>query len=160
MERINRILKHPQFEYHVKANQAAEADRRFCCHNMGHFLDVARIGMIINLEEGLDIPKDWIYASALLHDTGRHIQYEKGIPHEISSGEIAPEILKDCGFDDKETDVIVDAIINHRNGTVKEEQTLRGLLYRADKASRACFACEVEAECNWKGDKKNLSIKY
>lgn len=160
MERVNRILKHPQFVYHVKENQAAEADRRFCCHNMVHFLDVARIGMILKLEEGLEIPKEWIYASALLHDTGRHIQYEKGIPHEISSGEIAPEILAECGFSEEETRVIVDAILNHRNGEIKEEKSLRGLLYRADNASRACFACAAEAECNWKGERKNLSIKY
>lgn len=160
MDRIDAILHHPQFGYHVRANQAAEASRRFCCHNMEHFLDVARIAMVMNLEEGLKIPREWIYGAALLHDLGRHIQYEKGIPHEISSGEIAPEILKECGFDDKETDVIIDAILNHRNGEIQNQPNLRGILYRADKASRACFACAAEAECNWKDGKKNLTIKY
>ena len=56
-------------------NRAAEADRRFCRHSMVHFLDVARIGTIIALEEGLKINREWIYAAALLHDCGKHEQY-------------------------------------------------------------------------------------
>ena len=39
-----------------------------------------------------------IYATALLHDIGRHIQYRQGIGHEISSAQIAPLILDDCDF--------------------------------------------------------------
>lgn len=160
MDRIDKILNHELFLYHLHENESAEAQRHFCRHNMVHFLDVARIGMIINLEEGLGINKEWIYAAALLHDTGKHIQYENGTPHEVASGEIAPQILADCGFDAGETSVIVDAICCHRDASVKEEKNLRGILYRGDKASRACFACESERECNWKDGKKNLQIKY
>ena len=159
-ERINQILKHELFLYHLNANNTAEADRRFCRHNMVHFLDVARIGMIINLTEELQINSDLIYAAALLHDMGKHIQYENGTPHEIASGEIAPTILKDCGFTAEESAVIVEAILWHRNADAAKEQNLKGILYRADKASRACFACEAEAECNWKDGKKNLTIKF
>ncbi len=160
MDRANRILKNEHFLCHLQANEAAEADRRFCCHNMGHFLDVARIGQILNLEEVLGLSKELIYAAALLHDLGRHVQYETGEPHELPGGRFAPEILSECGFDDKETDVIIDAIVNHRNADVARERSLRGLLYRADKASRACFGCKMEAECNWKAEKKNLELKY
>ncbi|MBO4981548.1 MAG: HD domain-containing protein [Lachnospiraceae bacterium] len=160
MERIDKILKHDLFLCHVSQNNAAEADRRFCRHNMAHFLDVARIGEIINLEEGLQLPREWIYGAALLHDLGRHIQYETGTPHEIASGEIAPVILGECGFDEEERDVILSAILSHRDSSVASEQNLRGVLYRADKSSRACFACEAKAECNWKNGKKNLNIKY
>ena len=64
---------------------------------MVHFLDVARIGTIIALEEGLELDREWIYAAALLHDCGKHEQYENGTPHEQASARIAPEILKDCG---------------------------------------------------------------
>jgi len=39
---------------------------------MAHFLDVARIGTIIALEEGLELDREWIYAAAL-PDPG-HIQ--------------------------------------------------------------------------------------
>ncbi len=160
MDRIDKILKHDLFLFHLKKNLAAEADRRFCRHNMAHFLDVARIGEIINLEENLQIPREWIYGAALLHDMGKHIQYEDGTPHEIVGGEIAPQILRDCGFDEKETDVITDAILCHRKESVAREKNLRGVLYRADKASRACFGCEAEADCHWKDGKKNLKIRY
>ena len=58
---------------------------------MGHFLDVARLMMILNVKEDLKISDDMIYATALLHDIGRHIQYRQGIGHEISK-------CADCSF--------------------------------------------------------------
>ena len=160
MDRIDKILKHDLFLEHLHANNTAEADRRFCRHNMEHFLDVARIGTIINLEENLRVSKELIYAAALLHDLGKHIQYEVGIPHEASSAEIAPRILAECGFAEKETSVIVSAIAAHRDSNSACEKDLTGILYRADKASRACYVCVAEQDCNWKQDKKNMSIKY
>lgn len=160
MDRIDNIINHVLFIENLEKNRAAEAERRFCRHDMAHFLDVARIGTILNLEEGFGIPKDLIYAAALLHDIGKHRQYGEGTPHERASADIAPLILRDCGFDDKETDVIIDAILQHRNGGVIPERNLRGLLYRADKASRPCFSCSAERECDWKGDKKNFRILY
>lgn len=160
MERFNKILNHDLFIRHLKENEAAEADRRFCRHNMVHLLDVARIAMILNLQEGNFVEKDLIYGAALLHDIGRHVQYENGTPHEIAGAVIAPEILMDCGYDEKETAVIVSAIRTHRTKEVESEKTLNGILYRADKASRACFACKAESECDWKQEKKNLQIKW
>lgn len=160
MDRIDKILNHDLFLSHLQENERAEVNRHFCHHDMAHFLDVARIGEIINLEEGLELNREWIYAAALLHDCGKHVQYEIGTPHEKASAKIAPKILQECGFDDLETGVIVGAIENHRNESVAQEANLRSVLYRADKASRACFACKAERECNWKDGKKNLSIKY
>jgi len=160
LRRINAIIKHDLFQYHLQENNTAEADRRFCRHNMVHFLDVARIAELINLEEKLGIDKEWIYAAALLHDMGKHMQYENGTPHEQASGEIAPQILRDCDFTEEEIQVIVDAILSHRDPEAAKERNLKGLLYRGDKASRACFACEAEGDCNWKDGKKNLEIKY
>ncbi len=158
--RINEILKHDLFLKHLSENEKAEQDRIFCRHDMGHFLDVARIARIMNLEEGIGLSEEWIYAAALLHDLGRHVQYEDGTPHEKASAIIAPDILSDCGFEDWETGVIVEAIARHRDESVSEKADLCGLLYRADKASRACFACKAEQECNWKANKKNLKICY
>jgi len=160
MDRVEKIRNHELFLYHLRANEKAEVQRCFCLHNMAHFLDVARIGMIINLEEKIEVCKEWIYAAALLHDLGKHIQYEDGTPHEKASAKIAPLILKDCGFDEEEIAVIISAILSHRDVAVAAEQNLKGILYRGDKASRACFACKSEAECNWKDGKKNLQIKY
>ena len=57
VDRIDKILNHDLFLYHLGKNNAAEADRRFCRHSMVHFLDVARIGTIIALEEGLELDR-------------------------------------------------------------------------------------------------------
>lgn len=160
MERIDKILKQDLFLKYLQLNEEAELDRIFCHHDMVHFLDVARIAWILNLEEGLGIDKEMIYAAALLHDIGRHVQYADGTPHEKASALLASEILKDCGFNDTETGVIISAIETHRSSEVAGEATLNGILYRADKASRPCFACKAEKECNWKGDKKNKTIKW
>lgn len=160
LDRVNKILNHDLFVAGLTKNRIAEEGRIFCRHDMGHLLDVARLAMILNLTEGFGIDKEWIYAAALLHDIGRFRQYEEEIPHDRESARIAPEILKECGFDDKETDVIVLAIRSHRDVRVRDERSLSGLLYRADKMSRSCFACEAEGQCDWKADKKNLTLQY
>ena len=160
MDRIDSIINHPAFRENLRKNQEAEKDRHFCRHDISHFLDVARIGLVISLEEGLNIERELIYGAALLHDIGRHMQYARGIPHEKASALIAPEILRDSGFDNEETSVIITAILNHRNEVVAQENSLRGVLYRADKASRPCYACSAERECSWKDEKKNKSICY
>ena len=36
---------------------------------------------------------------------------------------------------------------------------LRRVLYRADKASRTCFACPAEKACDWSAEKKNMELK-
>lgn len=159
MERIDKIVNHRLFLENLEKNKAAEADRRFCRHDMAHFLDVARVGWILILEEELELSKELIYGAALLHDLGKHRQYLEGIPHEQASAFIAPQILVDCGFDGKETAVIVDAILQHRNPAAGGERALCGVLYRADKASRACFACKAEPDCSWKERRKNLTIQ-
>jgi putative nucleotidyltransferase with HDIG domain len=159
MDRINKILKHDLFLYHLDMNNKAEADRKFCRHNMAHFLDVARIAWIYCHEENLALDREIVYAAALLHDMGKHIQNEDGTPHEKAGGAIAEKILSDCGFSGKETNLITDAILNHRNRDIRNEKSLRGILYRADKASRACFACPAEKECKWGNEKKNMDLK-
>lgn len=158
MKRINRILQHPLYQEYLAKNEAAEEGRVFCKHDMVHFMDVARIGQIINLEEAVDVESELIYAAALVHDIGRHVQYADGTPHEKASAVLAPQILAESGFDDKKTSVIIEAVLHHRDASVKEERSLRGILYRADKLSRACYTCKAEAECDWKRDKKNLEI--
>lgn len=160
MNRIDKIIEHDLYKQHIAKIEMAEANRCFCRHNMGHFLDVARIAMILNLEEGLGIDKDLIYAAALTHDIGRHKQYEDGTPHEIASAEYAPSILADAGFFAEEITVIVEAIRLHRSAEIANEKSLNGIIYRADKLSRACFACKAEKDCDWKKDKKNLVVKW
>lgn len=160
MERVQRILAHPFYKECVSAIATYEKDRQFCGHDMVHFLNVARIAMILNLKENKKpIRKDVVYAAALLHDMGRHIQYENGRDHAKASAELALRVLGECGYSEKETARIVEAIANHRNKEVKKGSDLKGILYRADKASRACYSCPVEAECNWKKSKKNMTLE-
>lgn len=158
MDRVNLIYQHPTFIECCSKIEKLEKNRIFCRHNKEHFLDVARLATIMNLEENYGIEKSILYAAALLHDIGRHLQYEKEIPHEQASAQIAPDILVECGYSKDEIERIVEAIFFHRNRDIKDEKNLKGLLYRADKASRSCFWCKAEGECNWTSDKKNTRL--
>lgn len=160
MERVNRILSHPQYKACLNKIAEYEKDRIFCGHDMGHLLDVARLAWIFCLEQRLDIEKERVYAAALLHDIGRHIQYENGTPHQLAGLPIAQEIMEDCGFAQQEMQEILEAIGSHRDVNVKEQKDLSGVLYCADKVSRSCFGCEAKQECDWSREKKNLEIMY
>ena len=92
---------------------------------------------IYALEEHLELPKELIYAAALLHDIGRAQQYQYNIPHDIAGVEIAREILTDLHFTEQEKELILSSIGQHRKGD--SCSTLAALLYKADKQSRNCF---------------------
>mgnify|MGYP000612234391 CR=1 FL=1 len=99
---------------------------------MVHFLDVARLAYVLDLEEQLTIPKERIYATALLHDIGRHIQYEQEIPHSKAGVPIAEKILKDCGFEETERTEMLTAIARHGDKTAAAEKKSK----RADLPGR------------------------
>ena len=165
MERVNRIWKHPVYQESLNRIRACEETREFCRHTPEHFLDVARLAYILAGEQGLlpenaqesEKVREQIYAAALLHDIGRYLQYEQGIPHEKASAEIAEGILRDCGFAGEDRERILCLIISHR--TKQEGDSLEALFYRADKLSRNCFACPSCAKCDWPAVKKNLEIR-
>jgi len=104
------------------------------------------------------LPKELIYAAALLHDIGRAQQYQYNIPHDIAGVEIAREILTDLHFTEQEKELILSSIGHHRKGD--SCSTLAALLYKADKQSRNCFLCSAASECYWSDDKKNMKIEY
>lgn len=182
MNRINKIIKNKRYLEYVQRIKIHEKDRIFCKHDMVHFLDVCRLAeiewlelkvqvleekqqaekerlLLVNDAEFEGINKEMIYAASLLHDVGRWQEYENGIRHETASSKLAYDILRETGFSDNETEEIVLAISNHRNSNIKEEISLSGFLYRADKKSRACFCCEAEPQCSWSVLKKNLELK-
>lgn len=170
MDRINQILYHPFFIQCMKANEACERERIFCRHDMAHVTDVARIAYILYLE----LPAAWkaagffastqadvkerIYAAALLHDIGRHVQYETGEEHALVSARLAHGILYDCGFEAEETAQITEAIAAHSDKSTAEEVSLRGILAKADRLSRACYMCKAQKACKWSEDRKNRYI--
>lgn len=161
MDIIEKIRQHPLYvEYYEKLKQA-EKDRVFCCHQMEHLLDVARIAYITSLEQKLGLRKETIYAAALLHDIGKYRQYTEGIPHEKASAKIAEVILEEVPehtFSKEEKAAILRAVLGHRRER-EDMEVLERLIYYSDKKSRKCFACEAEKECDWEDTKKNFTIE-
>jgi len=157
MERFNCILKDEKYIYYLKRNKKFEKGRKFCKHNLKHFLDVARIAQSINLEENLGFEKEIIYTTAILHDIGKSFQYENGTPHEIASFEIARDLLEEYKFNEEELQLIKQGILGHRE---EKSKGFSMLIYRADKLSRLCINCKARNECNWNDDKKNIKIYY
>lgn len=164
INKVNQIIQHPKYKEYLKRIELQEENRIFCKHDMVHFLDVCRIAEILWLKEKkyscVSLNTEMIYATGLLHDIGRWQEYETGIRHEIASAKLAADILNECNFGENEIEKIVLAIENHRNKKVKEENSLSGILYRADKMSRPCFSCKAEPECDWDFMKKNMQVLY
>lgn len=158
--RIRKIQAHPLFRELCEKLREAEQNRIFCRHTMEHFLDVARLMYIYSLEDGANLPKDLIYAAALLHDLGRLEQLTGGRPHEVAGADVAEEILRDCGFEAPEIRAVQAAILAHRNPESSGEDRLGSYLYRADKGARSCYLCSARELCNWPEEKKNLWITY
>ncbi|WP_294374996.1 HD domain-containing protein [uncultured Clostridium sp.] len=158
MDKINEILKNKKYIECLNEIEKLEKDRKFCRHNMNHFLDVARIAYILVLEKGLNYSKDVIYAVGLLHDIGRGEEYKTGVNHDDASAEIAEEILRETSYTDDEKKIILKAILSH--GTDGSEDEFQDIIYKSDKLSRNCFKCHAEKECYWSKEKKNIIIKY
>lgn len=158
MERVDGILNHPLFCRELAAVEKLEQERIFCGHNLSHLLDVARLMWIMNLEGERGFSKEFVYATALLHDIGRAEQYRSGTHHAEAGAVIAAEVLRDTGFSEAESVQILDAIRGH-SGRGSDASPLGLLLYRADKKSRPCYACKAAKECNWPPEKKNLSLE-
>ena len=158
MDRINKIYNSSIYRRELVYIGEDEKNRIYCKHDIEHFLDVARIAYIMNLEKGMNYDKDIIYAVALLHDIGRHKEYQDGVNHHQASADIAKEILSKSGYTRKESKIIIDAILNHRNENNNNE--LNDLIYAADKMSRKCYCCNAIETCKWNNSKKNQGINY
>lgn len=157
MNRFNSILKDQKYNEYLHKTYEHEVDRRFCRHNLEHFLDVARIANLLVLEQNLKIHKEIIYTTAILHDIGRFKQYEDGTPHEKASWDLAEELLKKYDFSNDERDLIKEGILEHRNSA---STGFGHVMYEADKRSRLCISCKACDDCNWSNEKKNLDIYY
>ncbi len=156
MNRINCIIKHTLFQSTLTEIELLEQDRVFCLHDLEHYLSVARIMYILTLERGLNLQKDIIYATALLHDIGRAAQYKSSTPHALESATLAQSILKDCSYTSNEIDAILQAILSHN----KKEQlsVLASVLEEADTLSRNCYHCKAYNECYWAEERKNKGV--
>ena len=158
MKKVNEILSNEKYINYVNEIEEFEKDRKYCRHNMGHFLDMARIAYILVLEEGLNYSKEVIYGIGLLHDIGRAEEYKNHVDHDEAGVVIAEEILKQTSYTDDEKKIIINAIASH--GEKNSEDKFMEIIYRSDKLSRNCFECKAEKSCYWSKEKKNLEIKY
>ncbi len=162
MPRLNAVVNHELYQMYYKRIQECEEDRIFCCHQMNHLLDVARIACIKNLEEGLGFDRELIYVAAVLHDIGKSFQYRQQIPHEIAGEKIARQILESLPngftFTDEEKELICLAVKGHRRRH-EHMQPVEELFYESDKRSRMCLFCKAEKQCNWSQEEKNMEIR-
>ena len=161
MDKVNRIWNHPMYREAYAAIQELEKEREFCGHSAEHFLAVARLMWIYNLEEGSGLSRERVYGAALLHDIGRHLQYRGGDSpprgQRSAGGENSPG-LRFCGGGD--SGYSGSDPCPPLAGDPGRKKSLRGYLYRADKQSRSCLSCLAEAACDWPEEKKNLKIDY
>lgn len=158
--RIDKIVRDPLFRQNMSLMAEKEKRRKYCRHDMRHLLDTARIAYILNLENNLGLDKDIIYAAGLLHDVGKIVEYAEGMEHHVVGAELCVQILRDAQYSEDEIQMIRRAILLHREPLIKNENSLTGILYRADKLSRPCFSCKTEPQCDWSTDKKNINIIY
>lgn len=154
MERVNQVWQNEKYQECLARLEEKEKERFFCKHNLAHFLDVARIAYIHCLEQRIEIPKDIIYVSALLHDIGRAMEDGQS-NHDLLSWRLAQSILSVEFYSEKELEYIKEAIMGHRGGQV---EGWAGVFYKADKESRICYQCKVSKECYWSEEKKNQGI--
>ena len=154
MEYVARLLKDKKFSDSLKELEEREADRVYCRHGFTHFMDVARLGWLYALEEGIAADKEQLYLAALLHDIGRIEEYKHGISHAEAGKKLAGEILLHIGYPEEKIPEILSAIGEHRDSPVKGG-VLSEILKRADKESRPCFYCVANATCKWSVEKRN-----
>lgn len=155
MERVNLILKNSKYIEYMETISNLERDRIYCRHNISHSLDVARIAMLIAMEEGVEVSREVVYGAALMHDVGRAAAGD----HRKNSAKMAENILNECGFSKEERNIIEEMILCHGNKGIDGEKSLRGIFYRADKLSRPCYMCQAKQSCYWSDESKNLSIR-
>lgn len=154
----NRIIHNEKYKNAVKQLSLLEKERIFCKHDMEHFLNTARIAVILCFEKGINADTDAVYSAALLHDLGRIDEYDNGTPHHIASVKRAKEILSEVNCKEEFAAMVLSLISNHRNKEICED-SMEKIFYLADKKSRNCFCCQAQKECNWSEEKRNMEIK-
>jgi len=149
MARVNQLLDHEDYISYMEKIDVLEKERLFCKHGFEHGLNVARIAYAYLLEKGeLPFPKESVYASALLHDIGRWIEYGTGEDHAEASARLALPLLEACHFGLDEINVILQGIREHRRDPEDDLTRLGAALALADDWARDCRRCSGQALCN------------
>jgi len=166
MKYVDKLLHETNFLQQLEQLEQLEQKRQFCSHGLGHLLDTARIAWITYLEQREVVPKaeqfdkEMIYLAALLHDLGRILECEEGIPHHEAGVKMAEVLLREINYPEDKRKQLQGAIYTHRTEEKERKNALGQLLYWADKKSRNCFACKAYTECKWSSERRNQTILY
>lgn len=160
-KRIYKILEHPKFRKNMLEISELEEDRIYCKHDFPHSITVADICLQICQEQGISVKKDVIYATALLHDTGRQEEYHAQGSHEEAGIQSARLILEECNYTEDEICLIQETIRNHRQKkNFIEIANFQECFAFADQLSRNCKNCDVYDSCNWSEELKQHTLAY
>lgn len=155
MIKLAKIVNSSCYQKYYNTTVEREKDRIYCCHNLTHFIDMARVAYLLYLTKEVAAPeldcfspdevKEIIYTVGYLHDIGRFAEYDDAnIDHAQESAKLARPLLQEAGFSVKEQAIIEKAIKNHRK---KDGEGFDGLIYLADKKSRPCHSCVALNTC-------------
>ena len=152
--KYQKILENEEYKKYVERICYLEKDRIYCKHDLKHSLDVARICTIIMYEQGQEVNRDIVYATALLHDIGRFKENTQN--HEAWSVDIATEIatiVEIISFHRGNYSIKqIDELVNHGKLDLKESFKI------ADQLSRNCFCCKGSSSCKWKEENRSTNI--
>ncbi|KUO73842.1 MAG: phosphohydrolase [Desulfosporosinus sp. BRH_c37] len=148
MARVNQLIENEDYISYLDKIDFLERERLFCKHGFEHGLNVARVAYAYLLEkEELLLPKEIVYAAALLHDIGRWVEYETGEDHAEASTRLALPLLEACSFSLDEIQVILKGIREHRRHPEDNLSLLGAALALADDWARDCHSCSAQARC-------------
>lgn len=157
MEYVRKLLQETDYLHQLEKLEELEKERRFCRHGLEHVLDVARIAWIQVLEKQLSFEKEKVYLTSLLHDIGRNLEYQEGIPHHEAGRKMAEAYLSQIGYPKEKCIDVIEAIGEHRNKEKLNGDFIK-IIKEADSISRNCFFCKVSGECKWSEERKNQTI--
>lgn len=161
MENTNIIYRLEKVQAYLEDLKNIEEDRLYCRHDIYHFLTTGRIAYILTLENGLDVSRDLVYTTALLHDLSKAVEDREGLSHSKYSARLAEDILDHTNFSKGEKDLIIQAIRDHSGWDPEPKlDTFPDIFRYADNLSRDCYNCTMADSCKWEDARKNFEISY
>ena len=159
MERYQKIVRNKRFQREYQRLEEKEQDRRFCRHNMEHFLAAARISLYQSFwKTAGDIQRCYLWYR-FLHDLGRMAEYETGNLMRSWRGSCRG-ILRSADMSRWRLNRLQTSIRGHRRKGQKDPDSFADVFYQADKLSRDCIHCRVREECYWPEDRKNDRYRF